>query len=73
MLVQGNQDIGRQGIKFFRFALVIQQAGESCITEIFQQQEAIFLIPGQNDRHTETELLEMPVDPDERRHALQNL
>ena len=72
MLVQGNQDIGGQGIKLFRIALVVQQAGKGVVAKIFQQQDAFFLIPGENGRHAETELMEMLADLDERRHALQD-
>jgi hypothetical protein len=66
MLVQGNQDIGGQREKFFRFRPVIQQARKSGIAEILEQQQTSGFVPGENGWRAETEPEEMSVNPDER-------
>ena len=72
MLVEGNQDISCQRKQLFRFALVVQQTGKGIIAKILQQQEAVFIIPGDDGRHAEAERMEMLADPGERYHALQD-
>ena len=73
MLVQGNQNIGRQGEKFFRLILFIQQMREGGIAKILQQQEAVGVVPGENGRRAEAELKQMFVNPDKRRDGCQCL